>query len=114
MSNVTAYVNETNPIAEGYYGKPAARTITLSELQSEGGKVTRVRILTERTERGTLADVSYVHGEIHGVRFNVQLALDLLVPMNRLKGSLIDWAKREGVYAKGLGLLDDANWSILR
>lgn len=114
MSTTATIANETNPISEGYYNKPAARTITLRELQSDGGKVTRVRILTERTERGTICDVSYVHGEIHGVRFNVQLALGLLVPMGQLKGELIAWAKREGVYAKALGLLDEGNWSVLR
>ena len=25
-----------------------------------------------------------------------------------------EWAKEEGVYAKGLGLLDENNWAVLR
>jgi hypothetical protein len=31
-----------------------------------------------------------------------------------MKGALINWAKREGVYAKALGLLDEGNWSVQR
>src|SRR5699024_11967183 len=33
--------------------------------------------------------------------------------MGSVKGELIAWAKSEVVLAKGLGLLDEANWSAL-
>lgn len=36
-----------------------------------------------------------------------------LTPRRELKGELIRWAVSEGVYAKRIGLLDDANFSIL-
>ncbi|HMM95415.1 hypothetical protein [Phycicoccus sp.] len=36
-----------------------------------------------------------------------------LTPRREIKGELIRWAKAEGVFAKGVGLLDDAVFSIL-
>jgi hypothetical protein len=92
--------------------------------------------------RGKCYDVSYVHGEIPGecegheslagqhmgetvfcdgtcstptrVSVNLQGCDDWnLIPRRGLKGAMIAWAKNEGVYAKGCGLLDDSNYSIL-
>ena len=31
-----------------------------------------------------------------------------------LRADFIEWAKAEGVFAKGIGLLDGGNWSVLR
>lgn len=111
MSNTIA--NETNPISEGYFDQAFGGSISLAELSKRGGKVTRVRVLTERTPAGRVADISYIHGEIEGVRYDIRLDLGNLIPVNRVKGELIAWAKREGVFAKGIGLLDDSLWSKL-
>jgi hypothetical protein len=91
-----------------------SRFLSLKEVAAAGGKITRLRILTERTPGGTLCDVSYIHATLpSGEIVNVQNHLDNLTPKYQLKGKLIEWAKREGVFAKGLGLLDEGNWSIL-
>lgn len=88
---------------------------TLSMVAAEGGHITRVRILTERTYGGTLCDISYIIATLPtGKMVPVQSGLNNLTPLRELKGSMIAWAKREGVYAKSLGLLDEGNWSICR
>ena len=96
----------------------ADRDYTLSELQAAGGRVTRVRLLSEFIPgRGRCVDISYVHGSIGDriVRINTSSSPEFsLIPMNKIKGVFIEWAKAEGVFAKGLGLLDEANWSVLR
>jgi len=106
---------ETNPISEGYFDQPTGGTISLAELAKRGGKVTRVRMLTEWTPAtGRVADISYIHGEIEGVRYDLRLDIGNLIPLNKVKGELIEWAKRQGVFAKGVGLLDSGLWSSLR
>lgn len=92
-----------------------SRFFSLKEVADAKGKITRVRILTERTYSGTLCDVSYIHASLpSGEIVNVQVRLNNLCPLRSLKGEMIEWAKREGVFAKGLGLLDEGNWSIQR
>lgn len=92
-----------------------SRFFSLAEVAEAKGHITRVRILTERTPNGTLCDVSYIHANLpSGEIVNVQNGLDNLTPLRTLKAAMINWAKREGVFAKGLGLLDEGNWSILR
>jgi hypothetical protein len=91
-----------------------SRFWSLAEVAEAKGKITRVRILTERTQFGTLCDISYITATLpNGQMVNVQNGLDNLTPKHQLKGKMIEWAKRQGVFAKGLGLLDEGNWSIL-
>lgn len=114
--------------------------MTLREVQAAGGTITRVRLLAEMGRRDIsyihatlpgsrrgcaghqLADggPSPVCGECNTktrgriVRVNLnQCPGTTLIPANRVKSTFIEWAKAEGVYAKGLGLLDEANWSVL-
>lgn len=103
---------QTNPVPENYYEDRAGRTVFLSlaELSAAGGRVTRVRWLMERGR----ADLSYVHGVLpDGTPVHVRGAGVYLIPRWEMKKSLIEWARSEGVFAKELGLLDDANWSVL-
>lgn len=100
-------VRETQPIVDGYNFD--RETISLRELADGKGRVTRVRILKE----GPYCDISYIHGQLGDgtdVRINVQVGSGRYFG---LKGEFIAWAKEEGVYAKGLGLLDEGNWSVL-
>lgn len=88
----------------------------LNELVHRGGRVTRVRWLTEFIPgRGKCADLSYVHGELpDGTHVSLtHLPAAFLVPMRERKGALIEWAQEEGVFAKGCGLLDSSNESVL-
>jgi hypothetical protein len=90
-------------------------THTLAQVAEAKGRITRVRILTERTYGGTLCDISYIHATLaDGSMVPVQVDMGNLIPLRQLKGELIKWAQREGVFAKGLGLLDEGNWSIQR
>lgn len=110
-----AYVDETNGLSNGtlYHSQVAQAYLTLRELADKGGRITRVRILTE----GRLCDVSYVHGTLPDgtvVTINTHHMPQVhLILRHELKKTLIEWAKAEHVYAKGLGLIDDANISIL-
>lgn len=92
--------------------------VTLGELAAQGGRIVRVRWIGGDyiPGRGKCYDVSYVHGEIDGkrVRLNLQGCDEWnLIPRRQLKGAMIAWAKNEGVFAKGIGLLDEGVWSIL-
>ena len=65
-------------------------------------------------ERG-LCDISYIHATLpDGRTVPVYLGVGNCTPRPALKAAFIAWAKEEGVFAKGLGLLDESNWSVLR
>lgn len=89
---------------------------SLSELQKAGGKITRLRILTEYIPhaRMRMADVSYCHGTLPNGKIVPVSIYVTGVNFFKLKGELIDIAKAEGVFAKGIGLLNEGNWSVLR
>jgi len=106
--------------AEYHDSVESGRNYTLAELYAEHGRISRVRLLTERTFGGRFHDVSYIHGFIPGedggrtVRISLaHLPQSTLIPANRVKQTFIEWGKAEGVFAKGLGLLDEGNWSVL-
>jgi hypothetical protein len=89
--------------------------MTLKQVAEAGGKITRVRVLTESVPMaGRFCDVSYVHATLpDGTTVDVcNVGVNNMTPMRELKGELIKWAKAEGVFAKGLGLLDEGNWSV--
>lgn len=82
--------------------------ITLRELADAGGMVTRVRMFRDNG----ITDVSYVYGVLPDgteVRIWHLPCAEYMLPVHLL----LDWAKSEGVYAKGIGLLNSLNWSIL-
>lgn len=90
--------------------------MTLGELVAKGGRVTRVRILTDNWGGQKMADISYIHGTLPSgqiVPLYVQAGSGPLWGPKGLKAQFITWAKEEGVYAKGCGLLDESNWSVL-
>jgi hypothetical protein len=84
-----------------------------------GGRITRLRILSDVIPGvGRIADVSYIHATLpDGTRHEVLTGSAPWGPgfaLGQLKGYLIQWARTEGVFAKGLGLLDEAVWSVLK
>ena len=110
-------VHETNPLPDGGHdwSQFEEGTWSLRQLQDDGGKVCRLRLLTEAGY--PYLDISYVHGVLpNGRMVHVQPVRSSLV---KAKGSvpsrrdLVQWAKEERVYARGIGLLDEGNWSIL-
>jgi hypothetical protein len=109
--NIAYGVDETNPLgdSDAYYQREWEH-MTLAALRDAGGKVTRVRWLTERQ----YADLSYVHGTLpNGTPVRLTHTPTGGLARDRM-GILIEWAKEEGVFAKGIGLLDRGNWSTLR
>ncbi|WP_042377178.1 hypothetical protein [Gordonia alkanivorans] len=67
-------------------------------------KIIRLRLISDPGHPSW--DVSYCWGEqTDGTRVPVQLD-EMRLPKNNLSRSLVDMAKRNGRYAKGLGLLD--------
>lgn len=110
MINNDFAANQTNALVDpnAYYSQ-AFQGVSLKELQNNQGRITRVRFLREMGRY----DISYIHGEMHGKPvFITDVPPIFLRPHHQLKGLLITWAQEVGVYGKGLGLLDDGNWSI--
>ena len=100
---------------QGVY-QPTSATMTLGELAKAGGRIVRVRFIGGDCipGRGRCYDSSYVHGELKdGTRVRVTGLWASLTPRHKINAELIRWAKDEKVYAKGLGLLDPGNLSIL-
>ncbi|UQS95159.1 hypothetical protein Pam4_16 [Pseudanabaena phage Pam4] len=108
---------QTGEYVGAEYHAAVTREVSLREVGARGGRITRLRLLTEVIPgRGRCADVSYVHATLNDgevVRVSTG-SLDLhLTPMRQVKVRLIEWARAEAVYAKGLGLLDEGNWSVM-
>lgn len=106
--------NETNGLEDGHSYHAAVdykRDLSLKEIAEAGGKISRVRIFIE----GRMADLSYMHATLaDGTIVSVNTAYLRLSNSFTIKRDLIEWAKSQGVFAKGLGLLDEGNWSVLR
>ena len=74
-------------------------------------KITRLRLLGDFGF--PLWDVSYCHGRMKdGSPCHVRLPFDQL-PRRGMKAEITRYAKKDKVYAKGLGILDDLNISKL-
>jgi hypothetical protein len=110
-------VNETNGLFDGnayHQSVDYADAMTLAQVAAAGGKITRLRILGGGPSDGFYADISYIHATLPDGRI-VPLHQDypMCFPIRTTMAVLIEWAKEHKVYAKGLGLLDKSNWSVL-
>jgi hypothetical protein len=108
---------ETNGLTDpdAYYDREWEH-MRLAELVAKGGKVTRVRFLTEKRMGVRYADLSYVHGVLPDgtpVRLEGIPAIFVARWKDEVLKELIEWAKSERVFAKGIGLLDQGNWSVM-
>lgn len=89
-----------------------SRRLTLAQVAAAGGKISRLRLLSDRGF--PFWDVSYCHAKLpDGSIVTVNTNGHSQFPRRGLKAALIQWAKDEGVFAKGIGLLDEGNWSTL-
>ena len=114
----TAYAaNETNGLIDGhaYHGEVDYTDFySLADVKAAGGKITRVRLLTQRWPEGRRADISYIHATLgNGKTVPVNIQCENGIFLHKLKGEFIRWAQSEGVFAKSIGLLDNANWSVM-
>lgn len=105
-------VTETNPIE--YVDGEHPCTLLQGEVglgDPDLARITRLRMLTERGY--PFMDISYCYGVLKdGTPVRVQVTAGG-IRRGRIKADLIAWARSEGAYAKGLGLLDESNWSVL-
>jgi hypothetical protein len=97
---------------------PFEDQMSLGEFAShKGARIVRVRWIGGDyiPGYGKCYDISYIHGVLaDGTRIRINDPWNCtLVPKHKMMGALIEWAKEEGVYAKGLGLLERGNWSVL-
>ena len=104
-------VNETNPLwTSEVTHETIEEHVTLSDPRLV--RITRLRLLTEPGY--PYYDISYCYGKLaDGTHARVQID-EMHLSRRNPKGDLIAIAKRAGRFAKGLGLLDEGNWSILR
>lgn len=102
---------ETNPIDITAAHPCESLTETVSLGDPRLARVTRLRLLTEPGY--PMFDISYCYGVLKdGSPVRIQVTCGAL-PRRTPKLALIAWAKRERAFAKGLGLLDEGNWSVL-
>lgn len=106
------YAGETNSLINPTeYHSIDRQSTNLYMLAEMGGRVTRVRMFTERLAPGAyIYDVSYVYGELpDGTQVRViNCPLGEVMPPRHFAKVLVNWAKEEGVFAKKIGLLDPA------
>lgn len=116
VRNAAYGVRETSPLPSANYHAEVdyANEMTLAEVAAAGGRITRLRILGGGRNDGYMADISYCHATLpDGRTVPVHQDFPMCFPYRRTKAVLIEWAKEHGVFAKGLGLLDEGNWSVL-
>ena len=108
---------EGEVVTERYHSEVSDRWMTLAEVSAEGGKISRLRMLAEWIPgRGRCVDISYIHATLPSgqiVHVHEDLSQGYLIRVRDLKKTLVEWAKEHEVFAKGLGLLDESNWSTL-
>ena len=97
---------ETNPLPADYKLDPITTTVDWTE---PGLRVTRLRLLSDPGH--PYWDVSYCvgvlpTGEVVWVNVPFSAPCTLRKYGTSIKTQIIGWAKREGVYAKQLGILD--------
>lgn len=95
------YPNQTNGVDQTYHQNFNAKRYV--DWSTPGLKVTRLRLLTD--PGFPVWDVSYCHGELNGEDVRVLLPFSQ-IPKRGVTKFIVEHAKRDGVYAKGIGILD--------
>jgi hypothetical protein len=72
--------------------------------ETPGLKITRLRLVSD--PGFPFWDVSYCHGTLDGKNVNVGLPFFQL-PKRGMRKAIVDFAKKEGLFAKGMGILDN-------
>lgn len=103
-------IKETNPVTREYHEErhkngPLRRV----DWTEKGLRITRLRLLSD--PGFPFWDVSYCHGILDGEHVDVQLPFDQL-PKRAVSKTIVEHAKRDGVYARGIGILDNISTLI--
>lgn len=108
MNTANMYASETNGLINGteYHVNNQANAhpeVTYVYWTTPGLKITRLRLLTDRYV--PFWDVSYCDGILDGYHVTVTLPFSQL-PKRGVVGEILKYAKADGVFAKGTGILD--------
>jgi hypothetical protein len=114
MNKYAAYrVRETNSLADRGFTEPDSWQKYLDTFADESvdwsdaqlAEITCLRLLSDRGY--PVWDVSYCHGRLKdGTNVRVRLPF-YQVPKRGMSRFIVECAKKEGVYAKGLGILSN-------
>lgn len=97
---ITYGCRETFPLPESELDKPCVKQV---EWTAKGLRITRLRLLSD--PGFPFWDVSYCWGMLDGEKVRVSLPFFQL-PKRGLSRAIVQYAQRDGVYAKGIGILD--------
>ena len=103
---MTHYPGETNGLVDGTAYHAIDRSAIVSWDDPRLARITRLRLLSD--PGFPMWDVSYCHGELKdGTACRVALPFDQL-PKGKggIQKAIIAHAKRDNIYAKGLGIFD--------
>lgn len=101
-------VGEVNGLVDGqaYHAERNKKEVQKVCWTTKGLKVTRLRMLSD--PGFPVWDISYCHGILDGEHVDVELPFYQLSKRG-WKGEIIQYAKQDGVFAKGLGILDNVS-----
>lgn len=96
--------HETNPLPAGYHSETATETVDWTDKRL--AKIERLRLLSD--PGFPVWDVSYCFGRLHdGTKVRVDLPFSQLPKgRGRIQAAIIAAARRDRVFAKGLGIFD--------
>jgi hypothetical protein len=98
-------VNETNPVTLGYHDEEVVGFVDWADKRL--AKIERLRLVSD--PGFPFWDVSYCYGRLKtGGKVSVQVPFSgpAMLPKRALQKTILFWAKKEGVYAKGLGIFN--------
>lgn len=96
--------NLRDVLSESDIEKYQSATVTVEWNNPALARIVRLRFLTD--PGFPFMDVSYCWGDLHdGTPARVDLPFGQL-PKRNFKGALLDYARRDNVYLKGLGVFD--------
>jgi hypothetical protein len=93
---------ETNGLTSSAYHYERESTADV-EWTAPGLRITRLRLISD--PGFPLWDVSYCHGKLNGADVDVLLPFSQL-PKRGMRRAIVEAAKADGVFAKGIGILD--------
>jgi|WetSurSiteA1Bulk_404760.scaffolds.fasta_scaffold25963_2 hypothetical protein len=100
-----SYPGETNGLVdpEAYHASVTHKIERSVPWTAKGLRVTRLRLVSD--PGFPCWDVSYCHGRIGDEPVNVELPFNQL-PKHRIAETILKWAKKDGVFATGIGVFN--------
>src|SRR5262245_19164572 len=105
-------VLQSNPINDDIRAKMDSATETVDLDDARLARIVRLRLLSD--PGFPMWELSYCYGQLKSGEYVRVRLPEYQWPKRGLERSLVEMAKRAGVYAKGLGLLDPEVISVLQ